>query len=155
MTAFTESARFERWWPFGISTAATIGLCMWLRDTHDWPGSVKDLFSATLNISAIMIGFLATAKSIMFSLGDTRRLRDMRNSGHFDKLIGYLMRSTFWAFVMAMSSALNVILYPKTYPLPTLGAWVFSIVATITCFYQVVSLLGMLLRDKGREEQRT
>ena len=136
--------------PYLVSIAVAAGTFYWLRGVSNWTPTVKELFPSTLNISAIMIGFLATAKSIMFSLGDNQRVRALRSSGQFGLLITYLLWTTLWSFCVAITSALNVVLYPnKTHSAWLVTAWVFSITAASVWFYKVVRMLARLLRQEN------
>jgi len=56
-----------------------------------------DFINGSLTISALLIGFLATSKSIMMAYKGNRVFNAIKASGHLKKLIGYLKFSIYSA----------------------------------------------------------
>lgn len=85
---------YERWYPYGFGFVVGCGLFL-LRGTICLPDTLKELFPVVISISAIAVGFLATAKSILLSLEERPVVRHLRQMGDMTNLSDtYSQRST-------------------------------------------------------------
>jgi tellurite resistance protein TehA-like permease len=135
----------ERWHPpiLGLIGA---GLAL-LLDFESREG-FKDVLQATVNLSAILIGFLATAKSILFTIGDRETVRAMKKSGHWAVLIRYMMTAIYAALILAVLSGsilLVKFLPPEDWHRWVACLWAFCLVWTLAACGRVVRFFAMLL----------
>jgi hypothetical protein len=145
----TEGKRFEKNWPYAFGLLALALCILAITRGYKLPDKFRDIFPATLNISAITIGFLATAKSIMFSLGDTRRVRTLRANGQMGLLIDYLLSAIRWGFVLSIVSAICLVIdLTGTYAQACLAVWTVALAIAGAWCYQVITLLALMLRSK-------
>ena len=81
--------KVERWYPFGIGAIATILWAHWclLPPAAD---NIHDLFATEVSFAAIVVGFLATAMSIVLAAPDSAVMRQLRASNYIDDLVRYL-----------------------------------------------------------------
>lgn len=91
---------YERFWPLGVGIAAYF-VFSW---AHRHGMIVKDLttaYSTLTNVGAIAIGFLATAKSILVSIKDTKPfLRDLQQVPVlYAKLMMFFRTAIVWCFL--------------------------------------------------------
>jgi hypothetical protein len=143
----------ERWNPLlgGVIAAAV----SW----HYFPvfpvpaDSAPSLFSAIVSLSAISVGFLATAKAILFSIDQTLIVRQLQANVHYSRLVDFLLSAIHWSFALAIFSAgcftvdlKNSVSWHRYY----LTVWVFVLAAASLATYRVIHIFGALLRDQGR-----
>lgn len=139
---------FERLRPPLAGAAGTLAYVLMCHN-RDFPTSTRDLFPATLNISAITIGFMATAKSIMFSVGDTRRIRLLKQHGSYYHLVDSLVSAINWSFLLALASAACLLVDLKWhYSWTFIGGWLFCAIVAGVWFYQVIHAFASILRSK-------
>ena len=69
----------------------------------------KQLFTAAITISAISVGFIATAKSILISIRGTKVVKWMKDGGTYDQVVNYLMSAVNWCLGVAIVSALALL----------------------------------------------
>lgn len=143
------AALVEAWGPLvvgGITAGAAL-LWAWNRPL---PSTLSNLLNATVGVSAIAIGFLATAKSMLFSMNEKWVVVQLRRIGYFKRLMDYFMRSIRWSFVLAILSSVGLLidLQGESDPHPWLFAiWVFVVMETALCSYRVIHLFSKILRS--------
>lgn len=119
---------FEKIYPylFGLIAAA-----FWFRAETVFPTG-ESLLSATLTVSGIFVGFLATSKSILISMSSPI-IDELKKSGYIEELVSYIGQA-IWVNLLFCS--LNVIGYfvdtrSDWYSLIWVGVSVCAIVAFI------------------------
>ncbi|HNO78951.1 MAG TPA: hypothetical protein PKN33_12905 [Phycisphaerae bacterium] len=113
------------------------------------PTRLGDLMNATISLSAIAIGFLATAKSVILSIKDEAIIRTLKESGDHDRLLGYFMKAIRWSFGLGILSAIGLLIdfEADTTPHPWLfSIWLFTLAETGFCSYRVIDLFTRILR---------
>jgi hypothetical protein len=110
--------------------------------------AAPSLFSAIISVSAIAVGFLATANSILLSIDNRPLIVKLKAVGHYTKLLQYLMWAAFWSFSLAGMSVvcfLADLRSPADWHRWLFSAWVFFILtATLAC-YRIVRLFAKIL----------
>lgn len=139
---------FEKWYP--ITTAALAGAfyLLFLRD-RGVPETLHEVFGAAVNVSAIAVGFLATAKSILISLDDKRVITHLKQTGKYSVFVNYLLRATQYSFALALLSgcALAVRLSSsRPWQVYVFAAWLFFLVASLLSYYRVIHVFAKILR---------
>ena len=98
----------ERWYPLALAAIAT-GLTLW-----KWPHlyttlDASGVFQTAITVSAITVGFLATAKSVLIS-GRGRILKAMRKQGTLATFVSYLTSASKAAFASVALSGICVVI---------------------------------------------
>ena len=143
--------RWERWYPAlgGLIAATTYFFAF--RDVP-LPKASKEILGGVVNVSAIAVGFLATAQSIIVSLGGKRMVRMLRQSGHLSALGSYLTHAIASAFMLAVLSVAMLVLdldQPSNLnPLAIssiVAVWVMTATASVLACFRVLRLLADIL----------
>jgi hypothetical protein len=138
----------ERWYPITFGLALTVLYCSLLR-SKPLPTSLKDVFSAATTLSGIAIGFLATAMSILFTIGNTNVVKQMKNSNKYTILINYFMDAINWSFLLASLSFLGLFVEIKTFgslEWLVFGIWLFTLLTSGLSSYRVIRVFAAILR---------
>src|SRR4051794_26652985 len=99
----TFSAWLESWLPLVLAAlvlAGTIGGLFYLR--VETPSTFGDLLGAVINVSAIGAGFLATAKSILFSIQNSQVVLRLKSGGQYEVFVGYFMTAINASLAVAL-----------------------------------------------------
>lgn len=140
--------RAERWCP--LILGLFIG-CIGFRllETNYLIDIRKELFLATLSFGSITIGFLATAKSILFSIGGSTIIKWLKRAKLFNILIDYLLDGINWSFALVIISILGLMINFISTQLFTsvyLQIWLITFCINLLSVYRVVTLLGRILK---------
>ena len=143
-------AKFERWYPLGISTAiACIVVKIHVYDAYPIPSLNKEVLAATINISTITIGFLSATQSILLALENKQIIKDLKSSGTYVKLTSYLMDAITWSFMLAIVSMLGLFFETKDilsfYIFCYYITWLVVLSITGLSCYRVVRLFNKIL----------
>lgn len=141
-------AFIEGWGPLVLSVAAAIVAFVWARE-RPLPGTLDNLLNATVGLSAIAVGFLATAKSILLSMNDRWVVKQLKKVGYYQRLMGYFMGAIRWSFALAALSAFGLLIDFQTDKQPhpfSFAVWIFTLVGTGACSYRVIHLFTRILR---------
>jgi hypothetical protein len=148
--------RWTRWYPEVLAVlAGVLYFGIHLTRTYKMPQSANDLMGATVNLCAIAVGFLATAKAILISVDDKRLIADLKDTGHYREIVRYLRCAITWAFMLACWSAAGLFLdigrlptWTKWYAAGT-AVWVASGVGTFLSCHRVIHVFYVLLERLG------
>jgi len=144
-----SKAWWEQWYPLLGGVTITAVLFYVVSDFPVTAEAAPSLFSAIVSISAITVGFLATAKSILVSIDDKPIIANLKRLGMYDRLITYLLSAIYWSFALAVVSSVCFIVdlkNPVWWHPWLLFLWLFVLVtAGFTCF-RVIHLFGKILR---------
>jgi hypothetical protein len=145
------SKTFERAYPYAGAILCGFGAFYILRSTALQPG-FKDLVGAVVNVSAISVGFLATAKSLLLSLSDRSIISRLKQTGHFNTLVGYFLAAVnIWLLLALVSSAL-LYLYsadkpPSNWYRILVSFWAGLLMAGVLSYMRAIGLLSKILRS--------
>jgi hypothetical protein len=148
---------FERWHPLFIGAIIAIFHLFFLsRYTLPFPksGETKDLLSAIISLSGITIGFLATAQSIILSLGNNRVIKFLKGGDgkKYNLLINYLMDAIVWSFFLAVLSSIGILFNPKIqecWNSPIFSLWILVLITATLSYYRVIRIFSKLLRSNN------
>ena len=140
----------ERWLPVLLGLLAGVACWAALREGHKAPEAIGELFSGAMAFGAISAGFLATTKSILFSIPDSRRLKELQKLRLMEHLISCLMSSIRWSLGLAVLSALGVLMQHSEFLRWLLVAWAVALVTSVVSYNVVASMLASLLRSRFR-----
>ena len=143
------SRRLENAYPLILAFIAGTIYFIWFRRTTV-PVLFKELLSSVVSISAISAGFLATAKSILFSMEKKRILQQLGNESRlYELLIQYLMSAITWSFLSAIISGFYMLFdwtKQEAWHSYLFGAWIVMVVLTSALCFRVIHILGRMLR---------
>jgi hypothetical protein len=114
------------------------------------PAGLKDLFSATVNVSAITVGFLGTIASILLSIQNKEIVQSLTRSGHFQRLLTFCLRSIQWWLFVAIVSSAGLLLDFQRLPewhRPAIAAWVFVTTTAVLSYLRVLRAVVKILQS--------
>src|SRR4051812_21542132 len=101
----------EKWHPLVLGTiSAVVSFGALARYQWHLPQSVGNLFPAVINVSAIAIGFLGAAQSILVSIEHRKTFLQLKDAGVFDRIVGYVLWAVNCSFALAGLSALGLMI---------------------------------------------
>jgi hypothetical protein len=144
-------AAFERRYPLVGGGIVAFGyLLMYKRFDFVSRDALPNLFTAMVSVSAIAVGFLATAQSILFSLENKRVTQFLKDAGAFKSLVDYMMEAIHLSFVLAALSAFALLVDAKAHrwwcPFG-FAIWLFILSFAGLAYYRVVSIFANILRS--------
>lgn len=99
--------------------------------------------------SAVAIGFVATAKSILLSVQNTTVRRHFKNGNQYRTLVDYFMQAIYWSFVVAGVSTAFLLFDPNQLNGWTcrfaIAAWVFLVFGATFSYLRVLRLFSLIL----------
>jgi hypothetical protein len=105
--------------------------------------ALANLFTAIVSVSAIAVGFLAAAQSILFSLESKRVTQFLKDAGAFNSLVDYMMQAIHVSFTLAAISAFALLVDVRTgrwwHPYG-FAIWLFFLCFAALAYYRVVSI---------------
>lgn len=143
----------ERHYPW-LGGMISGGICYLLLRHWTIPPGTKDLLAGLLNVAAIMVGFLVTAKSILLSIDDRWIIKRSKEAGAFEMLVGYMVAATYWWLGTALLSALGVAMIPssladwqKIIAVRMFAVWVFVAATSVLAAFRVLTIYSSILRS--------
>lgn len=125
---------WEKTYPFLLGTIASIA---WYFLKLKFP-ETDAIISATLSVSGIFVGFLATAKAILMSMSSPL-LRDLKESGYMAEMVSYISQAIWGNLLFCV---VNVAAYFSLQKLPFFGVlWIFSAVVALMTFIRVTHIM--------------
>ncbi len=103
-----------------------------------------------INVSGILIGFMATAKAILVSIQNRRVIQFLRESGAYAMLIAYIMSAIRGCFLVLVLSAAGTLVDLASFRWLGLvhlaiGFWVGVVVYAGVASYRIVHLVSKVL----------
>lgn len=102
----------------------------------------NDIYTGMLNITAISIGFLLTAKSIIFTVADTliiKRLKDAEYKGvtYYEVLMSYFNSAIEWSFSLTVLSFIGLFTNCEKH---FFAFWLFVSISTAIVCYKIIKI---------------
>lgn len=110
----------ERTWPYAI--ALLITFFWWTVLQAPFPSNPDGLLAASGGASAVLVGFLATAKTVILAITSERVFQKLKAGGFTRLLFGYLYEAIFFGVAFLVVSILGFFVED-----PGLGRLVFSL----------------------------
>jgi hypothetical protein len=148
---------FERWYPLGGGLVAGLSVFLF-RESLYLPETLKELFPVVISISAIAVGFLATAKSILLSIEDRPVIRHLKELGGYDDLVRYLLTAVNWSLIASLVSSIFLLfLHEKDtwWYRDGFAGWAFVTVAAMLMCYRVLRLFAKILMTGSKSPDTT
>jgi hypothetical protein len=114
------------------------------------PATASDLFAAMINLSGISVGFLATAQSIIFTLGRNRLMRQFQTINYGRYLVGYFLAAIHSALLFCIINAVCLVFKPAPTALSgaiAIALWAATATTTLLSYYRVIRILTKVFRS--------
>lgn len=113
------------------------------------------MFTATVTITAIGMGFLLTANSFLVAVDNRWIIRRAKEAGAYKLLIRYLVSATRWCLCAAVISAIGL-LFDPIWNLPwyryALSVWALIAAGTVVAIGRVLLVFSEILLALGDGE---
>lgn len=121
---YVLEGHLESWLPLSGGFVIGFFYYFWGAD-HISDKKVETLFGVVISVAAIAVGFLGTAKSILFSIDRHPLIVGLKDAKQYPKLIGYMLTGIWTClFVVFYSSCLLLVDFVAV---PNLKAWLVSL----------------------------
>lgn len=137
------SLSFERLYPwlFGL-LAASVWILFDLTLPRD-EDKLNALLSASISVSAILVGFLATMKSIVMAIpGVTEKLRQ---ADYLDLLAKYLLEGTAANLTFCVLNIAGFFAWSANYPAIYSAAWFAMGIIGLSSFWRITRIMVLVL----------
>ena len=114
---------------------------------------MKELLGAAVNISSILVGFLATMMSVLIAIAGSRVMRRIKRNKADDLLKWYFLESIASGFLIAITSTLfnlwveNVEQVSRILLAAWTGTFIFFLVSTAKILLVMVSVLKNVIEE--------
>lgn len=102
---------------------------------------IVDFVNSSLTVSALLLGFLATSKSILISYRGTRVFMKLKQTGHIDIMVKYIMSAIFSSLIWLLISFSMYFTCSNV----VMTAWYFIASFSLVSFIRVIILQGRLV----------
>ena len=140
--------RIEKWFPSVLGVAVAAAYLIVYRN-HVLPSTLPSLFSATISIASIAVGFFAVAKVAVVQLEPNRPLiAKLRKAERYDVFLKYMSSAIHISFLLALFSAvcLTVNFNHLQWRVRLVFAiWTFAAVFAGLAYFRVVRVLNVIL----------
>ena len=139
---------FERLYPwlFGLLAAGVWALLDLALPSHD--EKLTALLSASISVSAILVGFLATMKSIVMAIpGVTEKLRQAK---YLDLLGSYLLEGTAANLAFCVLNIAGFFAWAASYPSLYSAAWIALGIVGLSSFWRITRIMVLVLTWNGQ-----
>lgn len=73
------------------------------------PSNATPLLNSFVSTSGILVGFLATAKTILLAIEEKRIIQQMKTQGYYGLFVTYLVQATYSALLLALLSSVGAL----------------------------------------------
>jgi len=152
------TAKREFLWPYAAGLVAPIAyFFLWSQLSHaPSEESLSNAVEGTLSVAGILVGFLATAKALLFAVPDRRAIQFLKDSGGFEGLVRLLFTDIVLWLMTAVSALIlffagtDMLLGVKR---PLIGFWLYLPMAGLFAFLRSMMSFSSVLRSASRSER--
>ena len=145
-----QSVIVERSYPYIIGVA--LGAAVWFMKVTPESGRFDSMVTAAISVSAILLGFLGTAKAMLLTFRSTKFTWMKKRPRVWQLLIGYFKAALTSSFVTCLASLVLLGVSSKQIPEPAqpfvLPIWLTLFAVSVSTFYRVVAVFFTLLNDE-------
>lgn len=140
------SLTIEAWFPYVAALLLTAAYVRFGRSS--WPKEAEALLGASGGASAVLIGFLATAKAIVLSLSGTKLYKTLRTAGYHEDMLNYILSATLTGLIFMVFSIAGFFVLTKDHLPPVWypPLWFFLGTLSLLLFWRFTSILFRMLR---------
>lgn len=140
---------FERSYPWLVAAlAATVAYC--LGGVFD-SARIGNQLSSTISISAILMGFLGTAKAMLLTLSSKRFAWVKSRERVWDGILSYFREALLANFALCIYSlilfSIDVSKIPALAQSLLMPSWAFLVALAVFSFYRVLKVIFALLKQ--------
>ena len=137
----------------GVAALAMALFVQWKLPALRLPSELGQLFSSTLDIGAIAIGFLATAKTVLLSIQGSIAVERMRGSGLYEGLLKFILKAIRSSFALAAFSLACIFLDKAISDIEVawelvVSVWLALVITTGLASYRVIDVFFTILSPK-------
>ncbi|MBN1671194.1 MAG: hypothetical protein JXR37_09190 [Kiritimatiellae bacterium] len=140
----------EKAYPYLVGlVVSALGISLFNYSGATFPKTICDLLAAAINVSAISMGFLATAKSIIYSMEDRRIMRIVKDADYHVILIDYFMTAIRWSLALAIWSGVGLVIEwqaGSTWQRVFAAIWLMIVTTMGFACYRIMHIFAKLLR---------
>lgn len=146
-----KTAGISKYYPIIIGAIAAVGY-LWLFNCYPryaLTKGLRDLITASISISAIGIGFLATAKATIMSLASSKIVKWMKETGAYTSIIICFMDAIELCIASTLISGLLLLMDfqdPPKYFLLGVTIWVFATTSALVATHRIIRLFSKILQ---------
>ena len=134
---------WEKFWPYIMAVVVT---CAWLFLAGGvFPTNIDNLMTATGTASAVLVGFLATAKAIVLGLTNSPVFLAIKAANYHRVLFQYFFEAIAIGTGLLLASVLGFFFSSHTAPLWFSIVWVFVATSAMFTYGRVVCVLFRLI----------
>lgn len=142
----------ERLYPYILAILAPLVVCLlWFFELSPQSVQLAQIFDKVTGLGGIIVGFLATALAILFTLPDGPAVRFLRRNKGLSQMVAYLEAAIGWWLLVTLISILMLLFLPDIRRNGWLGwaglLWSYIVGVSILLFYRAARLIGSLLRS--------
>lgn len=144
---------WERWQHLFVGVVVAIGFIGFGRE-YQPPETSTQLITSILSVSAIIVGFLATAKSILISMDGSRVVRMLKEARKYDSLVQYFMSAINWSMILAGTSAVVLLVdtkESKDWHWIPFAIWCTILTIASCSAYRVIRIYTRIVVTEGSE----
>jgi hypothetical protein len=139
---------WEKRYPYVIGVAAAAAYYIFLRH-RAFPANLDSFFTGTLTVATIAVGFFATAKAVVYSIADTRKIiRALTKAGLYEAFLGYITAAINWSFALAGMTAVYLAFDFSVYDwwkVALFGIWLFVAATSGLLYFRAIRVLSSTL----------
>lgn len=145
-----KSRILERGYPYVFGVLAF--LAAYKLDAHSDSGRFDSMLTSAISVTAILLGFLGTAKAMLLSFKSAKFNWMRSNRVVWGILLGYLRVALLTNFWVCLASLLILGLSTKQIPVwatpYVVPVWMGVFTISVTSFYRVVSVFFAILKTE-------
>lgn len=136
-----KTSLLERFCPW--LAAFPIGMWAWFSPFIVPEDMTGDFVSGSLTVSALLVGFLATSKSIMMAYKGSRIFSKLQTGGYPRRLVNYLRFAIISSLLWLAASFLMYFGQPRV----LISVWSFAAALSLVSFLRIVFIQSNLIED--------
>jgi hypothetical protein len=150
----SPKARKERMYPLVVSLVLTTSLALLISFTKFYPASesaFSNILSASIDFSAITVGFSVTSLSIIPSLEGKQIIKNLKINKSYSSLIAYLTSSAVTFLILVVFSMAGFLVdfsTPKVWHFWIAIVWIFVFFLACLNYYRAISLFVQVMKEE-------
>ena len=136
---------WEKWNPMVLSVLAAVAGAF-LIGPHLLP---VEFAQASITFASILIGFLASFWTILFSIRNSRKIRELEKLGHFETLKDFIAAAIRWSLFLVVLELVRCAIphdFPSGLANRAFGvATIFFVSMSVSTFWRILVILRKLL----------
>ena len=114
----------------------------------------EKLLEASITVSSIAVGFLATSKSILIALDDKAIVRNLKKIGHYGRLTDFFITGIYTCFILTLLSSVLLLIDFKqinVWKELLIALWLFIASYSTCACYRIIRLFSLILHKGAKQ----